>query len=331
MTASLETRIQLQYDYNTMKKQNTGEQIEPGCYTDVSMSAYHEIDAVSASGLAKLKQSPAHLKAYREEEFEETRAMRLGRIIHTCVLETDLWEKSVTKLGECEEIKKSDDKPCTNDATGVYDGKQLCGVHSRGVVTDEGVKTVKDSDWKTATGIRDSILDTTVARKMVRTEGESEYTMIWEDPDTELLCKARMDRYSPEVPGGAIVDLKTTRSADPDFFSKKIWDYGYYLQACHYLKGAEILGLDINHFVILACEKTVPYGVRPYRMRDSLTEEAEDELYDLYHLWKRCLDTDTWPGYPDNIRDITLPGWAKEKMEDEREQISIHLRRMKDE
>lgn len=314
-----------------MNKTNTGE-IEPGLYSDVSMPAYHEIHAVSSSGLSKLKQSPAHLKSYIDDEYEETHALKLGRMVHICVLEPEIWDEKIVCLGDCEATKKGDGEPCTNSAKGVWDETELCGTHSRGLgEPDEDIKTVKQKDYEAAMAIRETILNSMRTRDLVRTDGESEYTMIWEDPDTGLKCKARMDRYSPNVPSGAIVDLKTTRSADPDYFSKKIFDYGYYLQAAHYLKGAQALDLDIKHFVIIACEKKPPYAVRPYRMRDALSDPVEDELFDLYHLWKRCIETDSWPGYPDRLVDISVPGWAEDKMDTERQQIELQLQRLKNE
>lgn len=308
---------------------------EPGVFEDVPMDVYHEIDAASNTRLSKLRQSPAHLRAYLDKEEEETKALRLGRIIHKAVLEPELFEDQFTVLGACQATKGSGE-PCTNSAKYVTPDGQLCGVHGDAEDHDESVNVVKDSEMETARGIQESVEQSPPAREMIMKDpGVSEYTMIWEEPDVDgLICKARIDRYAPHVPGdedgpdGAAVDLKTTRDASPESFRKAIFNYGYFRQAAHYLRGAEVLGRELGHFVIVAAEKNPPYGVRTYRVSDGLTDDVIGQLKDLYHLYAACMEHDRWPGYPDKVQDISVPGWAKDKIEDQRNEVVEHLRRV---
>ena len=71
------------------------------------------------------------------------------------------------------------------------------------------------------------------------------------------------------------------------------------------------------HFTIIAVEKTRPYEVGIYRVIDSAVEAGEDEIKRLLELYARCLDSDDWPGYPDEIKDIALPTWAWNRIEEE--------------
>ena len=301
---------------------------EQGVYPDVPMDTYHRWDAASSSQLNKLSKSPAHLRAYRDEEYEETEALSLGRIIHKAVLEPELFEEQFTVLGQCE-ATKGDGERCSYSAKYVTpDHEHLCGTHGSEDQQDESVKTVKEDHMETARGIIDSIEQSDSAKAMLRGAGESEYSYTWVDPKTGVKCKARMDRYSPEVPGGAIVDLKTTRDASPDRFRKDIFNYTYYLQAALYLRGAQALDRDLDHFVIVAVEKKPPYGVQVYRISDALTKEVKGQLNDLLYLYSACMENDEWPGYPDEIRDISVPSWAHDKIEDQRNEIVNHIRRI---
>ena len=50
---------------------------------------YHAAPGVSQSILPAMAPPPAHLRAYLDEEFEQTTAMSLGTLAHTLILEPD--------------------------------------------------------------------------------------------------------------------------------------------------------------------------------------------------------------------------------------------------
>lgn len=299
---------------------------DPGVYRDVPMSRYHEWDAASNSQLSRLMKSPAHLRAYREDEYDESPAMRLGRVIHKAVLEPAEFEDGYVVLGQCE-ATKGDGERCTNSASILTEQGQFCGVqgHADGE-PDEETEVISESDRRTALNIRQSIQETTAAKSVLSGEGDVEVCAVWEDDETGVMCKARADRITSDLPGGALVDLKTTRDASIDSFHKDLFNYSYYLQANFYLRGFRSLGYDIEHFLIVAVEKEPPYAVGPpYRLFDhesDLINGLVDQLLDTYG---RCVRTDEWPGYPDHVEDIGLPSWADRKIEGIRNHLT-HLR-----
>lgn len=290
---------------------------EPGVYPDVPMEEYHKWDAASNSQLTRLAKSPAHLKAYLDGYEKKSNALRLGRLIHKAILEPEDFHKNYNVLGDCEDTYNSGD-PCTNPAKRITPRGQFCGMHSDEEDALEGVHVVSSDKMETVMGMKNSINRKKSARKFLRGEGKSEYTLVWRDPEIGVMCKARMDRYSPAVPGGAISDLKTTRDASPRAFRRTIWKYKYYLQGMLYLRGADALGLDLSKFVIVACEKDPPYCVMTYILnKDVIKETTERELYDLLYSYKACKENNKWPGYPDKPFKIGLPKWAYDKIEED--------------
>lgn len=300
---------------------------EPGVYSDVPMDEYHQWDAASNSQLSRLMKSPAHLKAYREDEFEETKAMRLGRMIHMAVLEPEQFAENYIVLGDCE-AKTNSGKPCSYSASVAREDGQYCGTHDPldgEEPADDAPEAVKESEFETALEIAKSVDERQAASSMLEGSGDIELTVVWDDPETGVRCKARYDRYSPDVPGGAIVDLKTARDAEPDQFRKQIFDHGYHRQAAMYLRGASALDYSIDNFVIIAAEKSSPYAVATYRLSDVVTDDVDDQLSQLLNLYQTCKENDLWPGYPDKVQDITIPSWAWDKVESQRNRIH-HLK-----
>jgi hypothetical protein len=112
-----------------------------------------------------------------------------------------------------------------------------------------------------------------------------------------------------------ISDLKTTTDASPRSFERAMYTFGYFLQAAHYLKGAQAIGIPAEHFCIIAVEKQPPFAVAIYRVMDEIIAIGERERNRLLSLYWECETKDNWPGYGDGIRSIGLPDWAIRELE----------------
>lgn len=297
----------------------------PGVYPGTPMDVYHEWAAMSNSRLSRFARSPAHYVAYIEEPPKETPALKLGRAIHTAVLEPDRWDDLYTTAQGCDAIKGDGDR-CTN--SGVWqtaDKGWVCGIHVKQVEEDQIDRSravLSLDDYRTCVGVRDSIQRHSKARGMIEALGDVELSMLWTDADTDVLCKARWDGYAPELPGGAIVDVKSTRDASPRSFEKAIFDFGYHRQGALYLEGARARKLPAKHFVLIAVEKKPPYAVGVYRLTEGALQAGMDHIRPLLRLYKDCVERDEWPAYPDEIRDISIPSWAWSKVDEDIEEIA---------
>jgi hypothetical protein len=299
----------------------------PGVHSGVSHQLYHRWAAASNSRLSKLQQSPAHLRVYMDEP-TDARHLAMGRAAHNAILEPGKFDGSYVVSAQCTAIKKDKDR-CSNSGIVLANGEWFCGVHGKGISSDAGAVTVlPQKDYDDTLRMRDAVMAHPKARRLLSGVGDAELSVVWTDAGNGVLCKARLDRWSPAIAGGAIVDIKTCRDASPRVFERSIYEYGYHRQAAMYLAGANANGLSAEHFVVVAVEKEPPFAVAVYRITEGAIDAGADQVFGpmqadgirrggLLGLYGRCLTTDTWPGYSDNIEDIALPHYAWGQISDE--------------
>jgi hypothetical protein len=277
---------------------------EPGVYPGTPMLDYHRWSCASNSRLTKLLRSPAHLKAYLDEPDDDTNALTMGRAAHSAILEPEDFAKRYGRSSGVDRRTKA--------------GKQEWD----DLLTEFGVGYVlKPDDYDAALKMRESVRAHASASKLLAGEGDVEFSIVWDaryDSDDEKAvqrCKARLDKMSPVIAGGVIVDLKTCRSASPRDFERAIFDHGYHRQGALYLDAARAAGLEAEHFVIVAVEKEAPWSVACYRLSEGAIDVAREQVKGLLRTYAMCEALDSWPAFGDDVKDISLPTWAFSQMD----------------
>lgn len=177
---------------------------------------------------------------------------------------------------------------------------------------EAGMIPLRPSDFAAAFAMADAVHEHPIAAKLL-SRGFPERTLIWRDPVTGVMCRAKVDWLRPD----GIVDLKTTESAAPDALSKAAHNYGYAIQAAFYLRGFRLLELDRTEqrepfFVHIAVEKTAPYLVHVNQLTERAMAWGDRQVSQALEIYRDCTAAGRWPGYPDDeITDIDLPGWVK--------------------
>lgn len=140
------------------------------------------------------------------------------------------------------------------------------------------------------------------------TDGKPEQTLVWDEDGVG--CKARLDWLRDDR--AAIDDLKTTtRSANPETFSRTIFSTGYEVQAAWYLRGLKaVTGADAE-FRFVVAETSPPYAVSVLSLAPSALELANAKVDWALATWRRCLEQDNWPAYPTRVAYAEPPGWAE--------------------
>jgi hypothetical protein len=151
--------------------------------------------------------------------------------------------------------------------------------------------------------------------------GSIETCLIWDDPDTGLRCKIRLDRWNRR--DSKFADLKTTRDALR--FDAAIINFGYHRQAAHYRAGIEVLTGEIHRPHIVAVETTAPFGVRAAPVADSLLTQAADEREDLLRRISEAIESNFWPGY-ESPEEWTGPAWSQRMDDSDTESIGDWVR-----
>jgi hypothetical protein len=148
------------------------------------------------------------------------------------------------------------------------------------------------------------------------TNGKPEQTMVWQDAQTGVWCRARIDWLHDDL--SAIDDLKTTtRSAHPDAWSKNLYSYGCDVQAAFYLRGMSSLHQDslyhpgATSWRWIVVETSPPYGLSVVEPGPAVLELADAKVDAALKLWAECLERDVWPGYPTRVATVELPAWEE--------------------
>lgn len=292
----------------------------PGIYPSTPMPLYHAWDAASNSRLSRIRQSPAHLKAYMDAPPEDTVALMMGRAIHTAILEPDDFDARFCIAEQCTAITKDGKGPRCNNSGILFDADRgwLCGVHAKGMAPiDNGRIVLKPEYYDICLNVRDNVYKHAAASRLLRGEGDVELSCVWKDSASDVTCKARWDRHSPLIAGGAIVDIKSTVDASRNAFERAIFSHGYHRQGALYLDSADALGIPTKHFVIIAVEKEPPYALAVYRLTEGAIDAGREQLQPLLQRYATCLALDEWPGYPEIVDDIALPAYAWQQIEEE--------------
>lgn len=138
--------------------------------------------------------------------------------------------------------------------------------------------------------------------------GVAEISLYATDPDSGVRLRARPD-WSITGPVWRFVDFKTAVSAEPETFARKGCGFGYHVQAAFYLWVARLLGIDVERFLFVACEKNPPHLVSVGEF-DADDLAAADQLVDqAIRTFADCTATGVWPGYPPGIHTLRVPPW----------------------
>jgi hypothetical protein len=144
-------------------------------------------------------------------------------------------------------------------------------------------------------------------------DGAAEQTLIWQEGN--VMCRARLDWLHDDF--GAIDDYKTTTStAHPERWSRRLFEQGCDIQAAFYLRGlcaalpGEAGPADAE-FRLVVQETYPPYALSVISLAPAALELANAKVEYAIGLWQRCLETDTWPGYPTEVCYAELPAWEE--------------------
>lgn len=190
------------------------------------------------------------------------------------------------------------DRPKSPRSTGYYKDK---------VAEFEAANRDKDivsqAEFDRMLGLCQAVQSDPTAAAWFNSPGDTEVSLAWHDPDTGLLCKARLDKV---VPGERIVDLKTT--VDGGKFEKSIVHYGYHRQAAHYQLGWGVLTGERLPFCFVAVESAEPFCVRAAPLSQEAVDVGRRECEALLAGIAEAGRTGVWPGY-DSPSAWVLPSW----------------------
>jgi hypothetical protein len=268
---------------------------------DVDAATYHR-DELGQPGpslscsIAKLliTRSPAHARAAHPKlnpdfQQEEEAKFDVGRAAHSLFLEGDgnvevftyeNWATKAAKEGRAE-ARAHGKTPML--------GKDWDKVQAMVLALEDGLNALKISP-------------------PLFSEGKAEQTVLWEDAGVH--CRARLDWLRND--SSYIDDLKTSHNANPDNWTRRtMYDIGADFQVAWYRRGVRAVTGTAPEFRFVVIEAKPPFEFSVVSLAPDALALAEAKVDRALELWKRCLDTNVWTGYPKDVAYATLPGWME--------------------
>lgn len=245
---------------------------------------YSKLDAVNWSTLKFMRASPLHYATALKRPVADTPAMAVGRATHCLTFEPAKF------FGEF----------------AIWRGERRAGEEwSRFLVENPGKTVLKGEDHARAQAIANAVR-ADIASGSILQYGEAERVIVWQDDETKLWCKGRLDWLC-----GSVVDLKTTTEIEPRKFAASAYRYGYCHQLAMYRWGVETaLGLTGLPCHIIAVESEAPHDVAVYRLSDVDLACALDEVRELLRRVAACRTENRWPGRFATEAELPMPRYA---------------------
>lgn len=293
--------------------------LQPGVYRDVCDEEYRHWPAISQSSLKIIgEQSPAAYLYRREHPKPPSDAMLLGSAVDCLCLEPDTFDArfevstgTVWPNATCEECGAPPRTPCLTKK-----GEPSARCHSGrrdAHVADGKITLTGDIHWR-ARAISDAVLGHRTAGMLVSTT-EHQVSLLWEDEETGIRCKGRLDCASP---GRYLADLKTTRAGKghPSVWGRYAHGLGYHYQAAYYSDGWRILTGEAIPWLWAIVETEPPYHVSVLQADQGWLWAGRDAYRRALRVYGECMETDVWPGYDPQVQIVSLPPWAERAQED---------------
>ena len=259
---------------------------EPGIHPAIDEQEYHRLPGLSSTGIKRMLQAPAVYDHHRRNPEPPKRAYDLGHAVHGRVLGVGLDEAVIPGPWNTKVAK-----------TAVEEAREA------------GLVPLKPEDAAEADAMAEAVRAHPDAGPLFR-GGQAEVSLIWDDPDTGVRCRGRLD-YWHQGPNVA-VDLKTAQTADPTRYARTAVDFGAAEQKVHYQDGTALLtGLDRPRFLHVLVSKTAPYLVSVVELDGEFEDIAAERVRQAIDLYAKCVANDDWPGYATGIHRISPPRWYR--------------------
>lgn len=268
---------------------------KPGIYKNVPEAEYHQWDAFNAStAKTLLKHTPKRAYYERMNPKDPSPAMIWGTEAHTFLLEPETVNgRYMPPLG----IQKRSKADRETWAKYLADnaGKELMDATRMQAHYDMSHEMHTRDDW----------------REIWKNRIAVEVCVVWLDDETGLLMKCRIDMISRYLGGSVVIDYKTCADASAWKFGKDCHEFGYDVQAAHYLAAADSIAPgDDRAFVLAAQEKTPPYDAMLHTLDPASMESGRIRWRRAVRTWAACVEDDDYPGYRHGIGEISMPNYA---------------------
>ena len=256
---------------------------------------YHaDKTTLSSSGARSILKSPALFRHQQDNPGAYNPVFNLGHAAHTAILSAGA---DVQRL-EWDSYRSKDARA------------------ERDSLLDAGITPLLPKEWEQVADMHLACLDHPVVGPLItRTDLVREASLFWQDAATGVPCRARPDLATADW--SLLIDYKTTVDASPAGFAKSLGNFWYHCQQAWYMDAVKHFTGRDPAFVFIAQEKNPPYLVGVYVVDQTAIELADAMNRKARLTWRRCTETDDWPGYTPEPTVVPLPVWSEKTLTEE--------------
>ncbi len=222
------------------------------------------------STLKHFASSPAHFAYWHGREMEPSAAMRIGTAVHSAV------------LGGAPVVR--------------YDGVRRGKAWDAFEASYPGATILTATEYDTAQACRNAIWYNGEAFKHCGLGiGINERLIEWDFNGVPF--RSTPDRYYVPSDAATLVELKTTRSAQPAKFLRDATSRHYHAQLGVYRAALASVGVTVAKALIVAVETVPPYNVTVLELTDRALDVGYRTACGWLEQYKVCEASGEWPGY----------------------------------
>jgi len=277
--------------YDLQKLAQSGE-LAGKIFYDITDEVYHDYrcPGMTNSQLFAFRESPFNYYHQFIEGIkpEESKAFRVGKMVHSIVLEPELFKQTYSS----DEFALRLGSRRTNRYKEAIDGL---------VAKYPGIQIVDTREYVTAERCLSAITKNELTKELLFGEGDTEVTLFWTDPETQILCKTKIDKI--KFVKHFFVELKTIQKTI--LFDKNGSSFDYFVQAAWNQYAIEMVLNKVKRhlFIVVGTDVPHPFNIifKEYPKEDVLSgfKEFKKTLVDF----KKFQETNTWK---DGIPDFTF-------------------------
>lgn len=275
----------------------------------ITNEQYHSSEGISRSDLMRFKKSPMHFKY--KQALEETEALIIGELVHTLVLEPQLFDikfiikPSLDKLppelrlkdvGKEEFEKNKLERKLTQEKNKTLMDEFL--------LLSSDKKIIEHAHYVKAKCYADAV-NNHEFKQYLQQGYRVENSIFFRHELTGLQCKVRPDAWLGDI----VIDLKTAADGSYKSFQSSAINNGYFLQAGMIKRALESLNKPLKNFIFVVVEKKEPYAIGIYKLDDEALEYGANEFDTLMVELNKYIQKNEFPDY--GIQTLSIPAWLK--------------------
>lgn len=255
-------------------------------------ASYHEdTEYVTNSMKESVRKSPSYFHGrYIAKTItpDFTDALLIGGGTHVATIEPELFESTYAVAPKCDRR--------TNVGKDIWERFQA---------SSGGKQILTVDQYDLVMTLRDALLGNAIARELLTSDGEVEFTIRWQD---RIKRKCRFDKLAGDI----IPDIKTCADPGAEAFTRQALNLGYHRQADWYMDGFWAFYGREPRFVFLAVGKEPPHDVCPVELDAEFLDLGARQNERAIERLAQCYATGDWSNpQAKQVTVLSPPGWAR--------------------